>query len=67
MAYGVQCTYCGRPPTPDWRYVSGWAHLRGAEGGIHHLLARQDSGQRICERCLADLKAGLQPGSPRLF
>jgi hypothetical protein len=59
------CAFCGAP-AGECREQIGWAHPRSA-GGLNHLEFRQETGRRICDRCYADMRAGVAPNSPRLF
>jgi hypothetical protein len=59
---GVVCAFCGRPPSPHWREVVFWERDRGRQTED-----RRETGRRICESCIEDVKSGVAPNTPRLF
>jgi len=60
------CSFCGAPSNPQYREVRGWEQLRSG-GGLNKVIARAPTGRVACDRCMYDIKHGMEPMSPKLF
>jgi hypothetical protein len=63
----VLCSFCRqREADQRFREVIGWEQLRTA-GGANRIIGRKATGRVACTSCMIDVRAGLQPGTPKLF
>lgn len=56
----MKCCYCGNPPDPQYREITGWEQLR-AEGGANKIIARRETGRLICRQCMVAIRSGADP------
>jgi hypothetical protein len=64
MRWGLSCCFCGRQANDRWREMVAWEQQ--AEGSTR-VVARRETGRRLCDECAVDLRTGIAPNSPRLF